>query len=105
MSALTDVGAYGLSVSAYGTFDQGGNVAEWNEQISGFSGDQRGFRGGGWEFLASDLAASDVGDFVPTSEGNDLGFRVARSVPEPGRLLLVLTGGLVLAGARRQWCG
>ena len=27
----TDVGAYTLSASPYGTFDQGGNVSEWNE--------------------------------------------------------------------------
>ena len=46
VNALTDVGAYALSASPYGTFDQGGNVAEWNEQI-GFSAEQRGFPGRG----------------------------------------------------------
>src|SRR5690606_9971894 len=30
---VTDVGAYTGSASPYGTFDQGGNVWEWNEQI------------------------------------------------------------------------
>ena len=30
---LTDVGAYASSPSYYGTFDQGGNVYEWNETL------------------------------------------------------------------------
>jgi hypothetical protein len=32
-NCLTDVGAYNSSPSYYGTFDQGGNVREWNEVI------------------------------------------------------------------------
>ena len=40
VGALTDVGAYALSDSPYGTYDQGGNVWEWNEQI--VSGSARG---------------------------------------------------------------
>jgi formylglycine-generating enzyme required for sulfatase activity len=44
LSALTNVGAYTLSDSPYGTYDQGGNVWEWNEQ--NVSGSYRGFRGG-----------------------------------------------------------
>jgi len=30
---LTDAGAYSMSAGPYGTFDQGGNVAEWNESL------------------------------------------------------------------------
>ena len=45
VNALTDVGAYRLSVSPYGTFDQGGNVYEWTEQKNG---EDRGLRGGNW---------------------------------------------------------
>jgi formylglycine-generating enzyme required for sulfatase activity len=30
-----DVGAYALSDSPYGTFDQGGNAWEWNEERPG----------------------------------------------------------------------
>ena len=44
--ALTDVGSYTGSPSPYGTFDQGGNVWEWNEEI--VSGLLRGYRGGSW---------------------------------------------------------
>lgn len=40
---LTDVGAFSLANSFYGTFDQGGNVLEWNDEVIG-SG--RGLRGG-----------------------------------------------------------
>jgi formylglycine-generating enzyme required for sulfatase activity len=97
---LTDVGAYGLSDSPYGTFDQGGNVWEWNEQI--FSGSDRVVRGGSWLDLAAYFAASNELSPDPTLEVSSLGFRVASLVPEPGQVLLVLAGGLVLAAARRQ---
>jgi formylglycine-generating enzyme required for sulfatase activity len=97
---LTDVGAYTGSDSPYGTFDQGGNVWEWNETASG---SYRGIRGGSWNLFASSLAASDPNNLgPPTIEDNLVGFRVARLAPEPTQVLLVLTGGLVLAGVRRQ---
>ena len=41
---LTDAGSYTGSASPVGTFDQGGNVFEWNEAI--ISGSSRGVRGG-----------------------------------------------------------
>jgi formylglycine-generating enzyme required for sulfatase activity len=56
VGALTNAGAYGLSASPYGTYDQGGNVWEWNEEIAG--GSARGVRGGYWADIASNLAAS-----------------------------------------------
>jgi sulfatase modifying factor 1 len=49
---VVDVGSYTGSASPYGTFDQGGNVWEWNEEI--VSGLCRGNRGGGWSLPASD---------------------------------------------------
>src|SRR6185295_4595952 len=52
---LTDVGAYSSATSFYGTFDQGGNVNEWNEALVSQSSTGRGFRGGSFNGGASDL--------------------------------------------------
>ena len=98
--ALTNVGAYALSDSPYGTYDQGGNVWEWNEQI--VSGSDRGFRGGSWISDAGYLAASSPSDYGPTGECSVIGFRVASPIPEPGTGLLVMTGLLGLAARRRR---
>jgi sulfatase modifying factor 1 len=71
----TEVGEWENSASLYGTFDQGGNVWEWNEAI--ISGSYRGVRGGA--FLSSDvkLHASWRADDTPTLENGRLGFRIA----------------------------
>jgi len=98
--ALTDAGAYVLSDSPYGTYDQGGNVWEWNEQI--VSGSGRGGRGGDWGYSANALAASDRGNYGPTNENDFVGFRVASLVPEPGPGLLGMTAVLALAASRRR---
>jgi hypothetical protein len=97
---LTAVGAYNNSPSEYGTFDQGGNLYEWNETI--IVGPLRGIRGGNWIGAGGNLAASDRGFGVtPTTEGG-IGFRVAM-IPEPGTALLLAVGlaGLAAAGRRR----
>jgi formylglycine-generating enzyme required for sulfatase activity len=96
VNTLTDVGSYPFSSSPNGTFDQGGNVYEWNEQI--VSGSDRVLRGGSWGLPASGLAASNPIHGDPAIEGDSYGFRV----PEPTQALLVLTGGLVLAATRRR---
>jgi sulfatase modifying factor 1 len=98
VGTVTDVGAYGLSVGPYGTFDQGGNVYEWNETAFGSN---RGLRGGSWKQPVGLLAASFPDFLSPTGGGGFIGFRVA-SVPEPAQLLLALTGGLVLAVVRQR---
>ncbi len=95
---LTSVGAYTDSASYYGTFDQGGNVWEWNDTIIGSS---RGLRGGSWLDLEDGLRASYRGNFAPTGEYFDFGFRVA-TVPEPTvSVSLMLAGGLLLARRKR----
>jgi formylglycine-generating enzyme required for sulfatase activity len=100
INVLTDAGAYGLSDSPYGTYDQGGNVFEWNEE-SLVSGLFRGIRGGGWYSNASHLAASYPYNVEPADE-RDIGFRVASLVPEPGPGLLGMTAVLSLVVSRRR---
>ncbi|MCE9611559.1 MAG: SUMF1/EgtB/PvdO family nonheme iron enzyme [Chthoniobacter sp.] len=95
---LTEVGAFTQADSYYGTFDQGGNVAEWNETIIGST---RGVRGGSWGLGDSFLRASGRDFGLPTEEGSTVGFRVA-TVPEPtAGVSLMLAGGLLLARRKR----
>ena len=102
----TNAGEFEDSESAYGTFDQGGNVWEWNEAIvyedSTYA--YRGLRGGCSESNASYyLQASYRGYYVygtPADEYDILGFRVS-AVPEPSSILALVSGLLPLLGAGR----
>ena len=98
----TEVGEFELSDSPYGTFDQGGNVFEWNEAAIGSS---RGLRGGSFQDPSSFMQAVDrhSGDPTYVLYGRH-GFRVA-SVPEPGSLAMMIgaaIGLLAYAWRRRQ---
>jgi formylglycine-generating enzyme required for sulfatase activity len=97
---LTIIGSFSGSASPYGTFDQGGNVHEWNEGISQIT--ERVRRGGGFSnpvgpLQASARSASTTG---PDEEAINFGFRVA-SVPEPGAGLLFASGVFGLSILRR----
>jgi sulfatase modifying factor 1 len=72
---LTDVGAYSSSGSYYGTYDQGGNVFEWNDAV--ISDSSRSVRGGNWGSGVSSLQSVNGYGIAPVSENKDLGFRVA----------------------------
>ena len=100
-SGSTDVASYSGEGSSYGTFDQGGNVWEWNDAV--ISGSVRGLRGGSWSGLEDGLRATFRSNFDPTVEHFASGFRVASgsiaAVPEPTSLLSMaglLGGGLLL---------
>ncbi len=98
---LTDVGAYISSDSPYGTFDQGGNVWEWNEALS--SGWYRGVRGGAFYdyFYSGLLLASYRGFTSPALEDFNFGFRVA-TVPEPSSgVLAIVACGILLWWRKR----
>lgn len=86
---VTEVGAYTGSPSPYGTFDQGGNVAEWNEDIINPSSGTRAVRGGGWTGLTTPLRASSAGQVDPSVASEARGFRLALlAVPEPDAVAL-----------------
>jgi len=72
------VGAYDArpSDSPYATFDQGGNVWEWNEAI--LYGSHRGLRGGSFYGYVGYLRASGRSVYRdPADEGDFIGFRVS----------------------------
>lgn len=85
----TEVGEFKLSASPYGTFDQGGNVGEWNETVV-FSS-WRGARGGSFNLDSFFLRASTRHNADPALEDHYVGFRVA-SIPEPSAICLAALG-------------
>ena len=93
---LTDVGAFSGSESFYGTFDQSGNVYQWND-LDGLaaSGSSRGLRGGFWNYgYAFYLSSSSRFTAAPSNVGANSGFRLASpvAVPEPSTLVMGLAG-------------
>jgi formylglycine-generating enzyme required for sulfatase activity len=108
LGTLSNVGSYTGSATPSGTFDQGGNVGEWDE----FSTmEARGLRGGDYFLDNSRLAASTRISIAATMEDRGIGFRVgsrvsAPPVPSLSRVGMVMLGVLfVIAGMRklREW--
>jgi formylglycine-generating enzyme required for sulfatase activity len=96
----TEAGAHEESNSPYGTFDQGGNVWEWNEAI--LYGSYRGLRGSSFSDIGDYLKASnrDAYDY-PTAGTDTYGFRVSQ-VPEPASAALAALAGAVVLMRRRR---
>jgi len=99
----TPVGSFAKSPSAYGTFDQGGDVWQWNETAVTF--EDRGCRGGSFisRFRGQLYLTSTYRDwFSPTIEQDPVGFRIV-TVPEPSTLALLGMGAIsLLAYVRRR---
>jgi formylglycine-generating enzyme required for sulfatase activity len=90
---MTDAGAYILSASPYGTFDQGGNVWEWNETMQLIANrPYRVIRGGSWRLGFNFLHAAGLGGADSKLAYDHIGFRVATLIPEPSTLLLSAFG-------------
>jgi formylglycine-generating enzyme len=102
----TEVGEFQNSDSPFGTFDQGGNVWEYNETIIG-GGASRSLRGG--SFGGSDYGGVTLQSAyrnyytIPASEDAGLGFRVSQ-VPEPSSFiaLAALVTPLLVRGRSRK---
>lgn len=75
---VTDIGAYLGSASYYGTYDQGGNVVEWNDAV--VFPQTRAWRGGGWSYDDLLTFANERNFDSPEYEGDDGGFRVAGAI-------------------------
>ncbi len=98
---LTEAGEHENSDSPYGTFDQGGNLYEWNEAV--LHGLSRGLRGGSFNgytyhrLLAANRYFND--QIFPTYEGYSVGFRVVQ-IPESATIVMLALGGLALLRRR-----
>lgn len=73
---LTDVGAFAASPSHYGTFDQNGNLYQWND-LDGKPFPYRGVRGSFWFAGAQAAQSINYAAVTPEHAGNDVGFRLA----------------------------
>ena len=96
---LTDVGAFSGSGSFFGTYDQGGDVWQWNDTANG---PLMVRRGGSWYDAASYLQSTGRELLGPTNEYNAIGFRVA-GIPEPSTYALLTLGVALIVVVRRQW--
>jgi sulfatase modifying factor 1 len=96
-----EVGEYENSPSPYGTFDQDGNVWEFNESV--LFGNEFGLRGGSFFEGGGGAQNGSSGARYHTSPtyGNDrIGFRLSQ-VPEPTSLTLILAAATSLLTRRR----
>jgi len=98
---VTPVGSYTGSISPWGTFDQGGNVWEWSEEINSPGGAGREIRGAAFgDGPRATGSHFELADF-PSNETVVEGFRlVSLVVPEPSTGLLIALGLLGLARRR-----
>jgi formylglycine-generating enzyme required for sulfatase activity len=102
VGSVTPVGSYAFT-SAYGAFDMGGNVWEWNEALEGVYRGARGgaFRGDAAFNPSNSLRATQSNSFqYPETNGDNFGFRVSQ-IPGPSSIMLLAIAGLGARGRRR----
>ena len=105
LGAPTDVGAYTFSPSPSGTFDQGGNMSEWFENLDTVLAGHRENRGGNWASGSLVLSASSpLFEYLPDDGGisDAHGFRLINltAIPEVNALWLLGTASVVSLGLR-----
>jgi formylglycine-generating enzyme required for sulfatase activity len=91
--AVTDVvdrGSYPESIGPYGTFDQGGNVWEWN--VGMVAGVLPVMRGGGYYIGPDSLASSWRDQWLASGEFSFAGFRLAAPASASGTNSAVAAG-------------
>jgi formylglycine-generating enzyme required for sulfatase activity len=99
---LTPVGAFMACPGPYGTYDMGGDVMQWNEDIvSQRYNNYRVRRGDDWDSDPTALASYFRYNASPTGHDILTGFRVASlvvpsPVPEPGSITLLIAASLSL---------
>lgn len=96
----TEAGAFDNSASPYSTFDQGGNILEWNEAVIG---SHRGMRGGSYNMYDYFMTVTVRNYYYSPSLGQDhTGFRVSTTIPEPASVVMITLGSLAVLGKRRS---
>jgi formylglycine-generating enzyme len=101
----TAIGEFENAASPYGTFDQGGNVAEWTETTRFPTYDSRILRGGSYgDQSASELSSLKIKYYNSDPNIGVVGFRVAY-IPEPSDFILILSGAVAFGAMwrRRFW--
>ncbi len=106
----TNVGAYVNAPSAYGTFDQAGNVWEWNEQLfvlgeTAVPTYDRGLLGSSWNYTPGESASTWRDHETALGQFQCCGFRVGAPgevIPEPSSLGLVMLGAAGAFGLFRR---
>jgi sulfatase modifying factor 1 len=101
VNVLTPVGAFAASPSAYGTYDQTGDLFDWNETIGGST---RDLRGGAYGSTAFDASSAIRANVSPTNDNDDIGFRLVElaPVPEPASLGIVTVVAVGFPTMRRR---
>lgn len=104
VGTLTDVGNYDDAPSYYGTYDQGGNVWEFNDGIVGST--VGSLRGGAFGSKGTRLLSSFRSRLNLSSEHSNYGFRVSSLtpiIPEPSTYAVIFSSlALAVAIMRRK---